>query len=250
MTGIARTVVPLVVLVVAGCAATLTQPPSAGPGSNALPTASPLASPSPTLRAYTWPGRLAAGTYTTSFVWDMPIVVTFTVPDGWMSRDTEIIKDPVSRVGEVGGPRGRSVVVALVDNVYADPCRGVEHDPPVGPSVEDLADALAGLAGVDSTVPVPVTLADYTGAYVELSIGPDAGCDVANVHLWTTRPEWMKSGSPSGGTVFRAEREHYRIWVLDVAGSRLLLAAVSAADSTVEDLAELQAVLDSIELRS
>ena len=246
MNSFAGVLVPVVVLLAAGCAATPTL--SSAPGAASIaPPSDDVTSPSPSSLAYTWPGPLDAGTYTTTFIWDTPVAVTFTVPDGWESRDVEVINDPVNRLNEVGGPRGRSVMFVLVDNVYADPCSGALRNPPVGSTVDDLADALASLPGMDATPPKPVVFAGYNGKYVELSIGPGSGCDLPDRHLWTTKSEWMKQAEHAGGTSFTAERERYRIWVLDVAGTRYVIAALSAVDSTAADLAELQSVLDSIE---
>ena len=254
MNTIGRLASVAVVAVVAAGAVLYLNRPSESPGTSP-PATSP--SPGPTASAaapnvvppvYAWPGRLAAGTYTTTLIWQTPVTVTFTVPDGWESRDVEILREPVGGDGSVGGPRGTSVHFWLVDNTYADPCAGVARSPSVGPTLDDLAQALASTPGLDATDPVATDLAGYDGAYLELSIGDDAGCDLAAFHLWTTRHAWMTPGMPNGGTVFRAEREEYRIWILDVGGTRYLVAAVAAADATDDDLAALQDVIDSIEI--
>ena len=223
---------------------------SPAPSTSASVTSGPTLSPAPaaTNGAYDWPGPLAAGSYTTKLIWITPVTVTFTVPEGWESRDVEVFTDPVSRVNEVGGPRGRSLMFALVNNVYADPCAGTLADPPVAETVDALADALADLPGVDATAPSPVTLAGYSGRYVEFTIREDAGCPLADFHLWQSRADWMRPDPHSGGPVFKAERERYRVWVLDVDGVRYLIAAIYAADVTAADEAEIQAVIDSIEL--
>lgn len=220
-------------------------PPAASP--SPAPTAS-VAAPNVLPPTYVWPGRLGAGTYTTTLIWQTPVTVTFTVPDGWESRDVEVLTDPVSRGNTLGGPRGRSVHFWLVDNTYSDPCSGIAREPKAGPSVDDFAEALASTPGLDAVDPIAARLAGYDGAYLEFSIGEDAGCGLAEFHLWNTRNAWMSPGKPNGGTIFRAERERYRVWILDVEGTRYLVAAVWAADATEQDLAELQDVIDSIEI--
>ena len=197
--------------------------------------------PQPT---YTWPTDLNPGTYDTTFIWDTPVTVTFTVPAGWVSRDVEIIKDPVSRTNEVGGPRGLSVIFSLVDNVYADPCGAVLSDPPIGASIDELAEALVRVPGTDAAKPVTATFAGHSGKYVELSIRDDRGCDMHEFHMFSTRPEWMLPSEHRGPPFWTAERTNYRLWILDVDGVRYVVGALSADDATAADLAELQGVVE------
>jgi hypothetical protein len=207
--------------------------------------------PEPPL-AYTWPGPMGAGTYATRLVWDAPVELTFTVPDGWESRDTEIIKDPVSRSGEVGGSRGMSVMALPIGNVYADPCGHALHDPPVGYSVDEVASALASLPGVTASAPTPAELGGYSGTYLELSVPDSIPCASKDFFMWDAEEGSIPTypTAPTGGsTGFSAERPNHRIWILDIDGLPYLVDAMSAADATPEDLAELQAVLDSIRIR-
>ena len=55
-------------------------------------------------------------------------------------------------------------------------------------------------------------------------------------------------GEHQGPPYFTVEREHNRLWILDVDGTRYVMGGLSAADATPDELAELQAVLDSIRL--
>jgi hypothetical protein len=229
-------------VLLAGCVAPSGPSVSPAGASIAAPSASIMSKATASPLAYTWPAKLAPGTYTTGFIWDSPVIVTFTVPDGWESRNVEIFTDPVSRVSEVGGSRGRSVIFALVDNVYSDPCDAVLREQPVGPTVDDLAAALANLPGIDASAPEAATLAGYPGKYLEFSVSSAAGCELSRFHLWNSRPEWMTPSAHQGPPYFTAEREHYRIWILDVGGVRYVIGALSAADATEADLEELQGV--------
>jgi hypothetical protein len=206
-----------------------------GPGASPTPTAEP--SPSPTALAYTWPNPILAGTYSTEFTWDVPFAVTLTVPDGWESRDIEVVRDPVL-----------TVAFALVGNVYADPCAHVLQDPPLGPSVDDLADAIASLPGVDATAPTAVTLAGYTGKYVEFSVRSDSGCLPSQVLVWSDPEGSHLPVGPLGPPTWGAERPNSRVWILDVKGERFVVSALWSSTATPADLAELQAVVDSIRI--
>ncbi|MET0771677.1 MAG: hypothetical protein ABWZ82_01225 [Candidatus Limnocylindrales bacterium] len=220
-----------------------------GPGAPPSSSPSPGASASP--MAYDWPERLEAGTYATRFVWDAPVEFTFTVPDGWESRDGGIIKDPISRTGEVGGPRGLTVMALPLGDVYADPCGHVLHDPPVGYSVDEFATALAGLPGVTVTAPTSGELGGFRGSYLELSVPDSIPCAPMQFFMWDAEQDSIRpeAGVTGGSTGFYAERPNHRIWVLDVEGIPYLVDAMSAADATPDDLAELQGVLDSIRIR-
>ena len=173
-----RSIIGLIAITLAGCAAAVEPPTS--PRSTVAPAPSPVATQTgPSALEYTWPTDLEAGTYTTSLIWDTPVIVTFTVPEGWTSRDVEVIKDSVSRTGEVGGSRGLSVVFSLADNVYADPCARTLLDPPIGGTVDDFATALARLPGLDATAPEPVTFAGHRGRYLEFTVRPIAAASSA-----------------------------------------------------------------------
>ena len=210
------------------------------------PTATP--SPSDTALTYRWPGPLAAGTYTTSMIWDTPFAFTFTLPDGWDARDVEVIKDPVSRVNEVGGPEGMSVEFSLIDAVYADPCTRGVPDEATGRRSRTLPRPSPPCPVHTRPRPWTSTFAGFSGKYLELSIGSDAGCAPADYALWRVRSEWYRLAEHEGPLTFTAERERYRIWILDVNDWTVLVAALAATDATEAGLAEQQAILDSIQI--
>ncbi len=211
-----------------------------GPGGSPTPSASAL--------AYVWPGPLTAGTYTTRFLWNAPITVTFTIGDGWDARDVEVIKDPVSRVNEIGGSGGVSVEFMLIGNVYADPCAATPSDPVVGPSVAELAVAMSQIPGTRATTPVPVTLAGYPGEYLEVTLPTDMPCDAERFRLWDELPGSRQAGLPAGATYWSAERPLQRLWILDIHGVRYVIGALSDWGTTAADDAALQAVVDSIRI--
>ncbi len=66
--------------------------------------------------------------------------------------------------------------------------------------------------------------------------------------MWQQPVGAVLPGVPTGSGTFFSERPMHRIWVLDVEGFRYLIDAMSAADATEADLAELQAVVDSIHI--
>ncbi len=126
-------------------------------------------------------------------------------------------------------------------------------DPPVGPSVDDLANALAKQPLRNGTTPIPVTLAGFSGKFLELTVP-------ASVDLGTCSKVAGASASTPGAFVtwvgpagddyngLAAPGSHDRVWILDVDGVRLVLDATDYASATSEDKAELQSIIDSIHI--
>ena len=79
-----------------------------------------------------------------------------TVPDGWRAEDNWAVTGP----DDVDPPAGIAVGFWSVRNLYADPLNaaGGTLDPPVGPTVDDLAEALASHPGWTATAPTDVTV--------------------------------------------------------------------------------------------
>jgi hypothetical protein len=212
-----------------------------GPVATATPSPTPTtvassAAASTSSPAYTWPGTLDAGTYTTSLLWQLPFELTFTVPDGWESRDVEIIKDPVT-----------SLAVNLVGNVYSDPCDTTPREPALGPSVDDLVTAIQSMPGLDVTTPTPVQFDRRTnGTYLEFDLREDAPCGIGSYRLWLDPEGVHKPGVAKGPPYWTVKRAHNRLWILDVGGVRLVISALSSPAATAADLAELQSIVDSL----
>ncbi len=59
-----------------------------------------------------------------------------------------------------------------VDNVYADGCEHTLLDPPLGPTVDDLANVWATLPGFTATTPVDIVVDGYAGKRVDYTV-PD-----------------------------------------------------------------------------
>jgi hypothetical protein len=205
------------------------------------PGPSPLPSPTTSTSDYAWPRFLAAGTYATDFAFDLPVAVTFTVPDGWQGRDINITKD--DRI---------SLMAMAVDNLFTDPCSGVLQDPPIGVAPEDLAEAMEAMPGIAATTPQPSSLGGRQGTYLEWELSPDAECTPFDARIFRLAPFVCDAGcggvgGQDIGVEFATEGVQHRTWFLDAGdGVRLVIDAISGPDATPEDLAELQGVVDTI----
>ena len=120
----------------------------------------------------------------------------------------------------------------------ADPCnyQGL-LDPLPGPSVDDLAAALASLPGLDATTPTDVTMDGYEGKQLTLTAPASfEGCTLSpegTFRIWEL---------PLGATLrpwTAGERD--RMWILDVDGQRLVIQAPEKPGATAASKAEVQA---------
>lgn len=229
--------------------------PSPPPSSTPTPVTSPASSP-----AVLYPsneGPLVAGTYvSTPFTPGHPagacmdppqpgcsdsagdsIRVTFTVPDGWAG-----ILGAVWLAAEgSSAPSGATMGFGRGGWLYGDPCltperiaANVTPDVPVGPSVDDFANALADHPLLDATDPVAVTLGGYSGKYVDLQLPSDlTGCEY---RLWEP------------GIYAQGPNHRWHLWILDVDGVRLVVQTTDYAQTSPQRRAELQAMVDSIQI--
>jgi hypothetical protein len=179
-----------------------------------------------------------------------PLRVVYEVPvKGWSMwiGAAEFAND-----GHVG------VSITTVTNLVQHGCR--DHswaDPPVGPSVDDLATALADLAPFRVTSPPKdVTVYGYRGKHLELTVpdlpveevGDDrrfTGCEEGKLKSWVAAID-TESGDAYYGYTGPGYTEEF--WILDVDGTRLMIVAERSPGSPRKDLAEQRAILDSIRI--
>jgi hypothetical protein len=240
-------------------------PSVGGPGPTPVPTSSPSATASPTPSPSPTPsgpaalqdGPLAAGTYvTTPFAQpgsdacgvpgqagcidstdDDAIRITFTVPDGWSGSSTDGVSatDPQPDV-----PGGATLLFVRGASLYEDPCRtedttSNEPEIPVGPTVDDFSEAVAAHPLLDVTTPTEVTLAGYSGKYLELQV-PD---DISMCGVYRPWEPWYFAQGPG---------ERWHLWILDVDGVRVVVQSIDHEGTTAARRAELQAIVDSVQI--
>jgi hypothetical protein len=150
---------------------------------------------------------------------------------------------------------GRTVglTVAEVADVVADPChRHTWEDP--GPSVDDLAEALATLPGFEVMAgPSDATLAGYAGQRLalrvpDLAYEPGRGFTACNSgYFYGGRAPTDRDRSPT--RYYQGPGQELDVWVLDVDGSRLLIEVNRFPASPADDVADLQAIVDSLEIQ-
>ena len=211
------------------------------PGPSATPAPTPVPTPSPVDVS---DGTLEAGT--TYFIYEQsrvvgPRWVVLTVPaTGWTSND-HILTKPL--------PGGSDSIVAKVStwtvgNLKADPCRWKAGalDPPVGPTVGDLAAALIQQVGPTVATSTDVTLDGYHGTKVEYSAPADfdhTSCDDGVYSRWEP-PSGDWGGWVEGGGQRNA------VYIIDVVGQRLVIDTMYLPAASAADIAELEQIVASI----
>jgi hypothetical protein len=120
--------------------------------------------------------------------------------------------------GTAVAPDARGLAFWEVKSVFTNPCATGKSSKDVGPSVADLARALAAQPLRSGSDPVPVKVAGYRGLYVETSV-PAAidftRCKDGSFDSWT---------STSGDPRFQqGPGQQDRLWILNVDGYRLVI---------------------------
>jgi hypothetical protein len=119
-------------------------------------------------------------------------------------------------------------------------------DPPVGPTVEDLATALVKQAGPAAIAPTKVTLGGYSGKKVELSIPSDVDtdtCDEGHFGRWSPRDDPHHPGPFTYGN-----GQHDTVYIVDVDGTRWVIDTNYLPETSQGNLAELEQLVASIRL--
>jgi hypothetical protein len=187
-------------------------------------------------------GPLDAGTYTVEGVFD--VALAFTVPDGWAvgavgADHVEIWKVPSDDA--IRPPDGTGVGFFLIGNLFFDPCAPDDRmlDPPIGPTVEDLADGFAQVAGYGAAPSEATTVDGYRGLRVDLELGFYM-CPFRDAHLWTTPGGWIRSA--------RGDQERSTLRIIDVDGVRLVIDAYAVPGAADDDPGELESIVESIRI--
>jgi hypothetical protein len=202
--------------------------------------------PSPTLSVRAFmplpSGPMEAGSYVVDGA--LPVDIAFEVPDGWFkARSDPGLVAIKLRSAETADPPDGGVQLgfSVVDNLFADPClpEGPMLEPPVGPSVEDLAEAFATVPAYQVSVPTPVSVDGHVGLRLDLDVLLYM-CPPSEAELWRT---------PAGSIrVAGGEEELLTVWILDVDGERIVITEGSLPWRTEDDMEALHAVFETIEL--
>jgi hypothetical protein len=204
----------------------LIAPNVGGPGlgdASPTPTPSPTVAPtpSPTLG---WPeGTLEAGRHAVQH--DSGVAFSFEVPEGWRSTAGYI------ESGTFPSDGYRWILYLQGFNaVAADRCS--TQTTAVGPSVQDLADAMTTIPGTVAADPVAATVGGLPAQMVELTLEPDVPCPLDEFWLFGVGSAYPNSPEST-----------IRVWVLELNGRRYSI----FTDQVGSDPAIGQEIIDIVE---
>jgi hypothetical protein len=220
-----------VILVAVGALAFLQRP--TGPG--VAPTPSPTTAPTPTatpepVSDLPQSGPTAPGTYR---VGGSNILVT--VPSGWVIEDGRDLRKNRDLPTELTLLFWRPDI-----GVHADACLQDPPPPLTGPTADNLLTALRAQESTDVSEPIDVTFGEI--AAQQLTLSPSEGVDPATcanglLQAWTAPVRNGNWFGFTGPNIF---------YVSETEAGRVVFAKGNEPDATAEDLAELDAMLESM----
>jgi hypothetical protein len=211
--------------------------PGTGIGGPATP--SPTATPGPTPISLSSDdnANLVAGRYVTGN--PFPVRISATVPPGWHGHVAgPYYADLWTTPGVVGG-----LYFVLPGKVAADPCdynKGFVDVP--GSTVDALTSALRGVPGIQVNNVAGTEVSGYRGTSLTVTAPADiSGCTVSpeGYVIWQLPLGGISPALTAG--------ESIRVWILDVAGQRTVI-ALQDKPYNAADRAATQAVFDSIRI--
>jgi hypothetical protein len=212
-----------------------------GPGTRATPT--PVATPTanPTVAPSIPPlhsGALQPGRYAES--WD-GIQISFEVPAGWTGNLPGVDKN-IDQDTSVGWGPWLPSVLRPITVVYADACRSVGQLKAVGPTVDDLVQALSAQVNSDAVV-TDVTIGGLPAKRVDIVQSPAldrstcrGGAD-GPIQIWADPGEndFYALGPGTRGIV----------QIVDVGGVRVVFAGQIGPAASASDITELDRIIAS-----
>lgn len=219
--------------------------PGRGPGTGGVPTTpstsptpeasmSPTPKPSAPLVTHTLTPFGPAG-FDDADPRAASMTFTFDAPASWAEFDGLGVG-----IGGNDAPDGAYMGFYRGSGLYSQPCQAeaeaeVEADVLVGPTVDDLVTALVDHPSLDVTAPVDVTLAGYSGRYLDLQV-PE---DISECFRFRPMDAHIYAQGPG---------QRWHMWVLDVDGVRVLVETNDFAGTPAQSLTDAQAIIESLEI--
>ena len=211
------------------------------PTPTVAPTPSPSPTPVPSPVALPTSGAVPAGTY---YIADPALTgvsrLTLTVPAGWTVADL-IAKD-------AGTPTEVMFTAWVVSDVFQDACKWDETKivSLVGMTPDQVVTAMAAQKSRTASSPTSTTIDGYPAQQITLTVAPGldtSTCTGGNLRYWPgAGPDF------SSGMCCNLAGNIDTIYVLDVNGKRMVIVARHYPGSPPADVAELQALVDSIQI--
>jgi hypothetical protein len=167
---------------------------------------------------------------------------TITFPEGWTVQYGHVYLKHSDAPDELG------FYPVVVDAIYTDACKESGADlMDVSPSVDDLAAALLEQPGPKASDPVETTLGGYPATRIDLTVPERLDlnrCRFGDIGLQI----WY---SPPADKYFVLLHDGVAsAYIVDVDGQRQVFLTQYRSAASAEDVRELQAILDSIQIET
>lgn len=132
-----------------------------------------------------------------------------------------------------------------VQSVMSDPCKAGKHGVDPGPTVADLANALAAQPLRAGSAPAPLAVAGYHGLYIEISV-PDhidfTKCQDGYFDSWIS--------TDGGGHYQLGPGQRDSLWILDVGGYRLVIDGWHMPGASQAQINEITGMVKTLTFRA
>ncbi len=169
---------------------------------------------------------------------------TVTFPGDWTVQYGHVYARNADEGDEFG------FYAVAVDEIFADACRGEGgRTKTVGPEVEDLVTALLGQrGGARKSEPVRTTLGGYSATRVDLRIPRQVDLDRCQMAEYGFSGMQVWYSEPTDKYFVLLPDAVASVYVVDVDGERQVFLTQVGNPRSATDRAELQSVLDSIQI--
>ena len=210
------------------------------PTATSTPTASPTATPVGVRPLPPWGsgGKLDPGTYTAevpgSDVSGPGVTATLSIGAGWESGGWYIMNPPLF---------SKQVSFWTVANVHGDICDPESlPDPAIGPTVNELVEALDAQANTDLSPAVEVEVGGFPGKRVTIRPADNANCGPESGRHYFVSPR----GEPGQHFDTTAHPQH-TLWIVDVEGHRVVIATSQGDPADTDATTSIARVIRSLE---
>ena len=173
--------------------------------------------------------------------------LTVTLPAGWgIDSGTGVV------LSHTADPPAGAFIMTFAEReywIYGDPCQWSATRPDIpATTVDEVVAALTAQASRDASDPTDITVDGYAGKSITLHVPDDAvfdDCDQGNFGYWATiDPEFGDDGvSPSRHA--QAPGQTDTLYVLDLDGVTMIIDTSSYTGTSAEDIATLEAIVES-----
>jgi hypothetical protein len=200
-------------------------PPAPSETPESSPSSTPEPTPSEPIVLVPEMGGLFAGQYLITDV--APFTITITIPSGWESLGVP---------AQVWGPGADRPTVGYftLEGIFTDPCDPTQGFRTVGPTVDELVQALTDDPSLNVEQTSTVTASGFEGTQIAVT--------GAAVDCGAVEPVWMRTQPGSVDRPRPDAAEPAQLTILDVAGDRLVIIATG---TTGAESAAVASIVDS-----